>query len=118
MHALPPDVDFQFLVGRRVLQMCIGSNEVILNCDGEVSITIEGSFVVSSNGDAVLCHDAGQAAQPALRLIGAVVDAAEGAVDGTLRVTFTDGLVLSLIDSGAPAYESFHLSNGMVSVVV
>jgi len=42
MFGLPSDFDASFLEGAMVLQVCIGLHEVILNFDGDISITIEG----------------------------------------------------------------------------
>ena len=42
MYGLNPEINLSFLVGRELLQVCIGIHQVQLHFDKDVSISIEG----------------------------------------------------------------------------
>lgn len=117
MYGLPTD-DLTFLEGTRLLQVCIGSNEVILNFDREVSITIESTFRVrSSEGEDIVFENSPSSAAALAELLSERVTEVHGQTDGTLRLLFSRGAVLEIYDS-SKNYESYQVRHGQVQYIV
>ncbi len=118
MYGLPAELDLNFLVGPILLQVCIGENEVILNFDGEISITIESSFLVRDpNGLEIVFEDSQSAAGSLVKLISDAIAKVHGQSDGTLRLWFTRGDILEIYDS-FESYESYQIQHGKDIYVV
>lgn len=61
MHKLSRDTDLTCLLGAELVQVCIGTNEVILNFDRGVRITILSDFALGEpNGPTVRYLPSGQ----------------------------------------------------------
>ena len=43
MYAIPKDVDWSFMLGKALIQVCYGQYQTQLRFDGDVSISIEGN---------------------------------------------------------------------------
>lgn len=54
MYGLDRSVDLSFFVGRRLTQVSIGANELILRFDDEAAVTVESDFSVRESGEPVL----------------------------------------------------------------
>lgn len=50
MTKIPTKSDLDFLIGNEVLQVCIGANELIINFQGETSITVTAVILFSVAG--------------------------------------------------------------------
>jgi hypothetical protein len=112
MHGLPADLDLSFLVGPTLLQVCIGENEVILRFDGDVSITIESTFVVRDEGGCETAFECARAAASALvEFLADSITEVLGQRSGTLRLTFSRGGVVEIYDSFED-FESYQIQHG------
>jgi len=118
MYGIPENQDFSFLIGRRMLQLCIGLHQVQLNFDKGVSITIEGTFEHESPAGFVR-HDVGvpESAASLVSLLGRAVESPERESASSLLVRFAGGRVLRLLDS-SDTHESFQMYGPGVEIIV
>lgn len=107
MFGLPEDFDGSFLVGRSLLQVCIGLHEVIFRFDEDVDITVESEFRVAVGGEGQVFESPPEGGAASLALLQQVVSEARGTKDGTLTLVFPSG-VLELYDTSAN-YESYQV---------
>ena len=118
MYGIPTNLDVSFFSGKRVLQVCIGANEVILNFDDDVSITILSCFGYGeSGGIAQRYEDFKKGAAATASLLDRTVVGAKGDTDGTLRLQFDNDSYLEVYEDKSP-YESYHFRNGKKLYVV
>jgi hypothetical protein len=70
VYGLPLEQDFTFFVGLVLLQVCFGRHELILNFDGDTSITIEGNLGLQEvTGRERVVSDLRQAAEGIISLV-------------------------------------------------
>lgn len=118
MYGLPRALDLSFFKGARLLQACIGANELILNFDQEISITIESTFrILSKNGKDRVFSRPPLAAEPLVELLDSVVTSSSGETEGTLTLSFSNGTVLEVFDS-SKQFESYQIRHGEHQYVV
>ena len=118
MHRLPPDIDLTFLREKPLFQVCIGQNEMILNFDESVSITVTSRIGITGRLEKFDTYEDFTKAAPAvLALLHDVVTAAEGDTDGTLTLTFRSGIKLEFFDT-TERYESYLVKHGDKVIVV
>ena len=118
MYGLPKDLDLSFLKDAILLQVCIGENEVILNFDKGISITIESRFCFrSTSGNESIFEDAPSSAAFLVELLSDSITDVLGHLDGTLRLSFDTGETLSIYDDNAE-YESYLIKHGEIVIVV
>ena len=118
MYGLPQDFDGKFLIGRTLEQICFNANQISLQFDADVAITIESRY---SYQDAAPAVSTPTSSVPALQsnlmqLLGQTVERVEGTSDGTLSLLFTNGHRLRCFDD--PHYESYKIRNGARVVIV
>jgi hypothetical protein len=118
MYGLPRDVSLGFFEGKTLLQACFGAHDLILNFDGDVSITVTSSIGWASPDGLIqqyddFCHGA----PPVLDLLNQPVTAAAAVDAGTLRLQFADGSRLYVYDD-SKEYESYTITNGDQMIVV
>lgn len=118
MYGLDTSIDLSFLRGREVVQIAIGIHQVIFGFDADVSITVEGAFQYAARGE---CSKWGpgmpDAATPTLRLLGRTVREVQGHSDGTLKIGFSNGDYLTILDA-SKQYESYQISSPGKTIVV
>ncbi len=126
MHGLAADTDLEFLVGSTLGQVCIGEHQVILNLlprgdpwtDPGTSITVESSVRLEMPTQAEFVSDAKLLLGPALvPLLGATVTDASVVPPGTLRLAWSSGHILDILDSHEH-YESYVVQHGDRVIVV
>jgi hypothetical protein len=118
MYGLPDDLDLTFLEGISLLQVCVGANEVILNFDRSVSITIESTFRIRTvSGQDDVYEDPRSASAALVGLISDSVARVSAETSGTLRLAFAGGGVLEIYDSSSQ-YESYQIRHGQQQYVV
>ena len=118
MYGLPLDTDFEFMVGAQLIQVGIGENEVILHFEpptsitiaGEARLTIDGRLAEQFAGATVI----GTALVP---LLGDSIREASAHPGGLLRIAWTAGAILELLDSW-DRYESYTVTCGDRVIVV
>jgi cytoskeletal protein RodZ len=118
MYGLPANIDLSFLHGRVLLQLCVGQNEMILNFDEDVSITVESSIAFTF-ADGTYRHytDWKEASHTAGALLGHQITSAKRKYGGTLCVKFDVDWWIEVFDD-SQHYESYSIQNGSQLIVV
>ena len=119
MYPLPKHVDLSFLVGAKLLQCCVGENELILNFDKEIRITVLSDFAVKAAGGASVVRYTRPTggAGAVLPLLGDTVTRATATDHGGLLLAFTSGAHLELFDTSVQ-FESFWIQHKKTQIVV
>lgn len=118
MYGIPKGTDLSFLVGRTLIQVCIGTHDLVLNFDGSVSITVTSSIAYAGpGGEHRKSEDFAGAAPAVLGLLSRTVVSYRYDDAGTLMLVFEDGTTLALYDDSSN-YESYVIRNGDRVVVV
>jgi hypothetical protein len=117
VYGLKNNEDLQPLLGATLTQVCVGQNEVVLNFDRPVSVTVLSDFSVSLNGaPKVRYQDARHGAVSLLPLIGNQIGSAVATTGGGLQLEFESG-ALEIFDESSQ-YESFWLKLGDKEIIV
>ena len=114
MYGLPDDFDPQPFVGRELAEVAFFTNIVnfrfVLNyvdSQADITVTTESAFVFRRNsGTEGLRYEVPVHSSEVMESIGKVVVSASGTRDGTLTLTFDNGMIIQFIDDQAP-YESY-----------
>lgn len=117
MYRLPKDVDFSFLVGATLGQVCIGANEVIFNFDRDIVLAVESEFLIRTPRGETLFREAISSGGAVALLVSSSVSEVSPSTDGTLRLVFGEDAVLEIYDSSRE-YESYQLRWGDALFVV
>ena len=119
MYSLDKSVDFRFLVGKELLQLCIGLYQLILNFNDHVAITaeciiyltkIDGSIIEISSDDPELSKNL-------TCLLGSTVESVATEHSGELTLIFHEGYRLTILDSNEDE-ESFTITTSGQEVIV
>lgn len=117
MYGLDKDENLELMFGAVLTQICVGENEIILNFDKPVSITILADFAVASTEGAFVRYDDMRHGTSALLgLIGNQVEHAEATDQGGLLMVFESGRV-QLFDT-SKEYESMWIKLGDKEIIV
>ena len=118
VFGLPANIDLTFFIARRLLQVCVGANEIILNFDDELSLTIESDIRHSTSAGEVRAFSSSvKAAATLVRLIECTVETAYRIEPGALALRFSNGETLEVLDSNAE-YESYQIRHRQRFIVV
>lgn len=118
MFGLPADIDLTFFNARKLLQVCVGANEIILNFDDELSLTIESDICHrTSAGEVRAFSNSVEAAGTLVQLIDSTVQTAFRMEPGTLALRFSNGETLEVLDSNRD-FESYQIGQGQRFIVV
>lgn len=119
MYGLPENFDGSFLLGRTLEMICFNANQIYLHFDGQVTITIEGTFshqrAQSGSNTQVLSIPVSES--DLRQLLEHKVSAISADKDGTLSLVFDDGQTLTCYDQ-LPNYESYQISQGDNVIIV
>ena len=118
MYGIPDNVDWTFLIGQEVLQICIGSNQVQVNCD-DVSISIESNYAHVSKQGMVFeqCDGMPRQSVTLISLLQSKVSSVVRENCKTLALHFSNGETLRLFDDN-PQYECFQIATRDRFIVV
>ncbi|MEX0703103.1 MAG: DUF6188 family protein [Planctomycetales bacterium] len=106
------------LVGQELIQVCIGANELILNFDGNVRVTIETEIEHRTPEGVASCLTNPRAAAPFMvGLLESRIRAASVIPPGTVVLKFSNGEEVEISDSNEH-YESYQIVNGDDWIVV
>jgi hypothetical protein len=112
MIEIPKDFDFSFMVGRTLLQLGIGENEIILNFDHEVHILVEVPVKLKIPGNlTIICDAHGRDCIGLPKLLGKQVIKCERMNSKTMKINFEDGEILEMSDE-KEFYESYSIMVG------
>jgi len=119
MYGLDKDVDLTFLVGKQLLQVCVGLNQVILNHSDGVSICDESILRLNDGGniDAEIFSDKPELASRLVCLLGSEVDSVVNNGDGNIKLKYSNGYMLTLYD-GNDCAESYTITSKTEEVIV
>lgn len=118
MYKLPQDEELSFLLNKTLLQVCIGLNDLILNFDDQIVITITSCLgIISCSGNLVIHESFINSASDVLSLIGREITLVSGDAKGTLTLLFDNGVSLCAYDD-SQEYESYTIRNGNKLIVV
>jgi hypothetical protein len=119
MRGLKKGVDLSFFIGRELIQICVGQNEVILRFHKEdLWIRIQSEIVhedslkrrCSYNNYSIAALSIGN-------LLGHRITHVHGTEDGTLSLSFDNDEKLEILDTD-PAFESYAISHDGVMISV
>jgi hypothetical protein len=119
MYPIPKDVDWSFLFGKELIQVCYGQYQTQLRFYGDVSVSIEAD-VEHSDVSQVLgkSQDREQGVTSLIKLLGASIERVELEGEHALALHFSNGNVLRLLVDEAP-YEAFSISApGEMTIIV
>lgn len=118
MYGLPSTLDLSFLCGKTLLQVCVGGADLILNFDGDLSITVTSSLGwINAQKAHNVYEDFSEAVSVVATLLNKSVVSARGNPSGTLTLEFVGDLTLELYDD-SKQYESYVIKNGSDVIVV
>lgn len=112
MYGLKKDIDLSFLKGREVGQIAIGVYQVQFGFDEDVRISVEAEFRYFDGREEWNWKPEPGKAEIAARtveLLRATVDTVEWTADGTLRLGFSDGRRLTILDT-SEEFESYDIT--------
>lgn len=118
MYGLPANMDWNFLVGRELIQMCVGIHQVLLRFDGDVSVSIECVFEHSFPGAKThSCTNLAHRAKSLVTLLGTRVERVDGKSHEALVLSFSNHETLQIHDSNE-MHESFLVHAPGIEIVV
>jgi hypothetical protein len=118
MYRLSTSEDLAFFSGIGLLQVCAGKNELILNFDNNVRLTILSDFAVQvAGGTLQRFDDAVEGSKVVIGLLHDSVTEARATKDGDLSIRFNSGASMLVFDTSSN-YESFLIRHGALEIVV
>lgn len=119
MYGFPSGFDASRFVGRTLELVSFSENTVHLSFDETVSITIESCFAHWTQGDVGHSHRRTVPVSDSqlMQMLGASIESAEAASDGTLTLRFTNGHMFACYDD-APMYEAYRMRFGDEEIFV
>ena len=118
MYGLPKDSDLSFLLGKELIQICLGLHERMLHFYEDITITLECEVKVSNLKD-----DGGEACASCpgdaelLKILGSRITGVTNKGGGELALTFSNGSILMMFDSNSD-YESYQISGPTGTIIV
>jgi len=118
VYGLPSDLDLSFWSGTTLDQVCIGQNDVQLHFSlPPVSLSAQTSYRITTSTDSTTYKSSPGGASELVGLLGAMVTRALDSGDGTLRIEFSNSIVIDFFDED-PNYECYQVEHdGQVIVV-
>jgi len=119
MYGLANMTNLNFLRSIRLIQVCIGKNEIILNFDDNTSITIMSSITFCiDGGEGIVTNSFSDAAQHLINFIDHTIQAVQLEGSGVFKLRFSNNSSFQLSDD-SQHYESYIIkkSNGETIVV-
>lgn len=119
MHGFRDSSDFAFLRSLEVEQVCLGQYQTQIHFYPQGRISIEGQYVhgITSEGREIVQLRSSCGPNELYRLLGQSVTDVVVLCDTTLRLSFSNGDTLALIDD-TDQYESFIISFNHLEMVV
>jgi Family of unknown function (DUF6188) len=112
MYGLKKGIDLSFLKDRELIQVAIGVYQVQFGFDEDVRIGVEGGFDYFDGATELSWKPEAEYSRIAARtvaLLGATVHTFEAHEDGTLKLAFSNGHRLVILDS-SKEYESYSIT--------
>ena len=109
MYPLEKNIDLSFLNGRRLLQVCIESHQILLNFDQDLTITVEEDCLLSIGSDlkAISAAEPTESKELA-QLLDCVIEQAKPVDQANLLLEFSGQRHLTLIGA-SDKYECYSI---------
>ena len=119
MHGFQDSTDFAFLRGLEVEQVCLGQYQTQIHFHPQSRISMEGQYIheITSENRKIIQPRSSCGPNELYRLLGECLTDAVVISASTLRLSFSNGDTLTLIDD-TDQYESFIISFNQVEMVV
>ena len=120
MYGLKKDIDLSFLTGRELTQVAIGTFQVQFHFDEDVSIYVEAEFRYFDGQQEWVWRQEPNSTQVAARtvaLLGSSITSFRSNENGTLALTFSNGHLLTILDS-SKEYRSYDITRPGVTIIV
>ena len=118
MYGLPKNIDLAFLLEKSLQQVCVGFNDLILQFDDDLGITITSECDYESKRDEVTrIEKYPLSASMICQLLGCSIVQAKGAEDGTLVLRFSNEDTLTIYDD-SKEYESYQIKHREHLIIV
>src|SRR5215469_7886370 len=120
MYGLKKDLDLNFLEGLELIQVAVSLFKVRCGCDQDVAISVTGEFrYFDGQVEWVWEPEPGKSeiACRTLDLLGRTVRRLQWHEDGTLRLLFSNGRRLTMLDSSRE-YESYEITRPGQNILV
>jgi hypothetical protein len=118
MYGIINNLDWSFLIGKELLQICISLYQLSLRFNGDVSINIECEFEhVSLAANSLPAAKLSGTAVTLVSLLGARITAVSKQGVKTLGIEFSNGEMLMIHDSN-DSYESFSINAPGKEIVI
>jgi hypothetical protein len=118
MYGLPLNTDLDFLVGKELMQVCLGRYQSVLHFEGQLTITLECGFQVRLRGGHRHQERSKRSQTNRLsRLLGNKIVQVTNNGGGELTLAFSNGSVLVVSDTNSE-YESYQIADPTHTIVV
>lgn len=118
MHGLPRQIDLDFFLGRSIIQVCVGENDLVLNFDNNLIVSISSRVgFTGSDSDWHEYIDFRLAAPGLFAFLNKAVGSWEGSEDGTLKLRFEGDSLLAIYDDSSQ-FSSYIIKFGSQVIVV
>lgn len=107
MYTLEKNLDFTFMLEKELIQICVGSYQVLLHFSEDLTITIESNYrLITSEEDINLEADNPKDAARLFPLLGKKIKHVESVEKNEIRLQFSDETILALCgeDEGMESY--------------
>ena len=108
MNRIPIDINLSALIGKRVVLVCIGTHQAVINLEQGLCISIEGDFSFETGINIEIYSEYRSKANFFVALLECEIVSFEVIDDKTLSFRFTNDKCLIIYDS-TDHYESFQI---------
>jgi Family of unknown function (DUF6188) len=120
MYGLKKDIDLSFLNGRELIQIAIGLYHISFRFDDDVAISVEAEFSYFDGQAEWTWKQEPNSVEVAARtvaLLGHTIQTFESKTDGSLKLEFSNGQRLTMIDSSKD-YESYDITRPGQTIII
>ncbi len=118
MYGIPAGIDWTFIIGTELQQLCIGIHQLSLQFSGDVAIGVECDFEHAGHPAAASqCRGLPGRAPSLISLLGSRVDAVAREGGRVLVLSFSNGEQLRILDSNE-SFESFQITARGLTIIV
>jgi len=111
MYGIDKSTDFRFMIGKELLQLCIGLHQLIMNFSDQLVITAE-CLIRLTNPDGLsveISADNHELSRELSCLLGSTIESVDSDNGEKLAIIFSNGYILAIIDSNEEE-ESFAIT--------
>jgi len=118
MYKLPKGVDLGLLVGKQLLQICIGSADIMLNFDDNTRITVMTAIHYERyDGRKGVSEDGGEIVAALHECLGCQIVDFSASEEGTLRLVLSSGATIEVRDDD-PHHECYWIRHHESQIIV